>query len=95
MPEANGQKPQIEYPCQWGFKIIGTDEAEVRVAVKACLEGCLKQGTGDRPYELGFSRASSQGKYVSLTLNIEVQDEKERNALFQSLTDRPEVRMVI
>ena len=95
MPEANDQKPQIDYPCRWEYKIIGTDEGAVREAVKACLPEALNQGSGDRPYELGFSRASNQGKYVSLVLAVEVQDGKERNTLFQVLGDRPEIKMVI
>lgn len=95
MVDLNGQKPHIDYPCQWAFKIIGTDEVSVRAAVKDCLAESLNEGTGERPYELGFSRTSKEGKYVSLVLDIEIQDEKERNGLFKALTDRPEVRMVI
>ena len=95
MVDLNDQKPHIDYPCQWAFKIIGTDEDSMRAAVKDCLAESLNEGTGERPYELGFSRASSEGKYVSLVLDIEVQDEKERNALFKALGDRPEVRIII
>ena len=89
------QKPKITYPCQWGFKVIGTEEDAVRAAVKACLADCLNDKSGDREYELGFSRVSGEGKYVSLTLNMEVQDEEERNNLFRALADRAEIRMVI
>ena len=95
MVDLNGQKPHIDYPCQWAFKIIGTDEESMRVAVKDCLAMSLNKGTGERPYELGFSRRSNEGKYVSLVLDIEVEDEDERNALFKALTDRPEIRLVI
>ena len=95
MADRQNDKPQISYPCQWGFKIIGTDEEAVREAVKACLAGCFNRDSGDRPYQLEFSRASGKGKYVSLTLTLEVRHEQERNNLFRALTDRPEIRLVI
>ena len=31
-------KPVVEYPCQWGYKVIGPDEDAMRSAVKLCLE---------------------------------------------------------
>ena len=95
MSDIQGGKPVIIYPCQWGFKVIGMAEDAVRAAVKDCLAECLNQETGDRAYELGFSRSSGEGKYVSLTLNLEVQDELERDTLFRALADRPEIRLVI
>ena len=95
MPEMNNQKPLVEYPCQWGYKVIGAEEESLREAVKECLDTCLKAGTGDREFELDHSRASKGGKYVSLSLNLTVQDETERDAIFAALTNRPEIVMVI
>ena len=89
------ERPEITYPCPWGFKVIGLQEEAVREAIKECLGDCLNRESGDRPYEVGFSRSSGSGKYVSITLNLEVQDEEERNALFRALADHPEIRMVI
>ena len=95
MPEGNIQKPLVEYPCLWGYKVIGPDEEAMRAAVKKCLEECLRDNTGDRGFELGQSRTSKGGKYVSLSLNLTVQDEAERNAVFAALSGRPEILMVI
>jgi len=89
------QRPAIEYPCPWSFKVIGMDEEEVRRAVKIMLTVCLDQDSGDRPYELGLSRNSGGGKYVSLNLTVTVNNQAERNALFAGLADCPEIRMVI
>lgn len=88
-------KPEINYPCLWGYKVIGTDEAALRLAVETCLAECFSDEPVCRPYELGFSRVSDGGKYVSLSLSLEVRDEDERNTLFRALADRPEVRMLI
>jgi putative lipoic acid-binding regulatory protein len=91
----SNQKPEITYPCLWGYKVVGADEAEVRQAIQECLHESLNPDSGDREFEIGFSRASSKGNYVSLTLNLEIQDQEERDTLFRALADRPEVRMVI
>jgi putative lipoic acid-binding regulatory protein len=88
-------KPEITYPCRWGYKVIGIEESSLRLAIETCLAECFADESPCRPYELGFSRVSDKGKYVSLSLSLQVQDEVERNALFRALADRPEIRMVI
>jgi putative lipoic acid-binding regulatory protein len=99
MSQPDNQKPKIEYPCQWGFKVIGNDEATVRTAIGQCLEECVLEFEGskakDRPVQFGDSRSSGGGKYVSLGLTVEVKTEDERNTIFRALADRPEVKMVL
>jgi len=95
MSEENDQKPVVEYPCLWGYKVIGAEEETIRGAVKQCMDTCLNPNTGDRQFELGMSRSSKGGKYISLSLNLTVQDESERDAIFTALTNRPEIVMVI
>ena len=70
MSEANNGKPLVEYPCLWGYKVIGPEENSLREAVKECLDTCLNPNSGDREFELGMSRSSKGGKYVSLSLNL-------------------------
>ncbi len=99
MSGTNNQKPTIEYPCQWGFKVIGNDEETVRAAISECLEECIRgfaeDQAEDRPVEFGDSRTSGGGKYVSVGLTVEVMSEVERNVIFRALADRPEVKMVL
>lgn len=89
------QKPKIEYPCQWGYKVIGDDEETVHQAIRDCLSQCFEPGEEQRPVEIGASRTSGGGKYVSVGLSVEVMNEEERNIVFQALADRPEIKMVI
>ncbi len=89
------QKPHITYPCPWDYKIIGTDENVLREAVVTCLDQALSQAAGEREYELGTSRTSNGGKFVSLKLNLMVLDEAERNGIFSSLAGHPAIRIVI
>ncbi len=95
MSAADQQKPVVEYPCPWSYKIIGPDEEAMRTAVRECLDRHLARDSGDREFELGQSRVSKGGKYVSLSLNLTVQDQAERDALFVALSECPEILMVI
>ncbi len=95
MSNNSNEKPVIEYPCPWDYKIIGTSEDILRQAVPECLQQSLHQATGEREFELGTSRTSNGGKYVSLRLNLMVMDEAERKAIFSSLANHPEIRIVI
>ncbi len=95
MSNPNNQKPKIDYPCQWGFKVIGNDEETVHQAIRECLAECLGDDEKERPVEIGGSRTSGGGKYVSVGLAVEVMNEEERNIIFQALADRPEIKMVI
>ena len=95
MSENQDQKPVVTYPCLWGYKVIGPDEENMRQAVKLCLDDCLQENTGDREFELGHSRTRKGGTYVSLSLNLPVNDETERDAIFAALSARTEILMVI
>lgn len=95
MSNPNNQKPKIEYPCQWGYKVIGNDEETVHKAIRNCLSECFEPGEELKSLEIGGSRVSGGGKYVSVGLTIEVMNEEERNIIFQALADRPEIKMVI
>jgi putative lipoic acid-binding regulatory protein len=95
MKSEPNQRPVIEYPCPWDFKIIGTSEDAMREVVGKCLEETLHRAAGEREFELGMSRTSNGGNYVSLRLNLMVMDEAERNNIFTYLANQPEIRIVI
>jgi len=95
MTDAKPDKPLIEYPCEWGYKVIGTNEEAVRAAVQKSLDTCLTSNSGDREFSLGLSKESKGGKYLSLGLTITVLDEGERDGIFQTLKDHPDVLMVM
>ena len=95
MTDPKQEKPIIEYPVEWGYKVIGTDEQVVRNAVKECLDAALYRETGDREFELGLSRASKGGKYLSLSLTLVVMTEEERDGIFRAMTGHPDILMVM
>lgn len=88
-------KPSVEYPCRWTYKVIGRDPEAVRAAIQTCLPLCLPGPLSGRDPHLESSRTSSGGAYVSLNLTVTVQDEGERTCVFCSLAENPEIIMVI
>jgi len=95
MTDPKQEKPTIEYPCEWSYKVIGTDEDAVRAAVQQSLDACLTPNSGDREFSLGMSRESKGGKYLSIGLTLTVLNEDERDGIFKTLKDHPDVLMVM
>ncbi|MGM0441142.1 MAG: HP0495 family protein [Elusimicrobiota bacterium] len=73
------KKPDIEYPCTWTYKIFGTNKSALQQGVRKIMDG------GKYEYDLKFSRKSRTGKYVSMSLKIDVPSEKVRNKIYSSL----------
>jgi putative lipoic acid-binding regulatory protein len=81
------EKPIIEYPCKWPFKILGSDEPLMRKAVESIM--------GVSRFSLMASNASKTGKYVSLSLETEVRDENHRNQIYEDLKAASSIKMVL
>lgn len=79
------QKPEINYPCDWTYKVIGEDEIKIREAIDNLLGAAGK---------IKKASSSSKGKYTSLSLVITLQDEAQRNRIYQDLAADPAVKMV-
>jgi putative lipoic acid-binding regulatory protein len=80
-------RPEIEYPCAWSYRVIGTDEKTLRHAISECLEG--------REYRVSLSSSSSSGKYISLNLETIVHSEEIRVSTYHSLGRHPSVKIVL
>ena len=80
-------KPDIDYPCTWPFKVIGSSKSE--------LEKAIGEVVGKREALVSFSRSSSGGKFVSLNLELIVENEEDRNSIYVQLNKHRAVKMVI
>ena len=80
-------KPKINYPCNWGFKIIGTDKEK--------LESCIFDIMAHRNYKCREGNISSKGKSISINADCEVSSQEERDELFKAFRDHCDVKMVI
>ena len=78
---------EIEYPCEWRYRLIGRSAEGVRAAVEAAV--------GERPHRLEPGHESRGGRYVSLTLTMTVESEAARLAIYHRLSEADAVRMVL
>lgn len=79
--------PLIEYPCQWSYLIIGSDEKALRKAISECA--------GGTDHRVSYSKRSSSGTYVSLNLEIVIHNEETRLGIYHSLSGNPLVKIVL
>ena len=80
-------KAKLDYPCQWLYKVIGTDHEQLRHAIAEIIN--------DSPCKISLSNSSSSGKYLCLNLEITVQSEEVRNSIFSGLKKHPHIKMVL
>ncbi|HVS17805.1 MAG TPA: DUF493 domain-containing protein [Planctomycetota bacterium] len=83
----HGERPQIEYPCTWTYRVIAADVVGTAHAIAERL--------GTRPHTLQQGRTSRTGKYASIELELEVVDAADRDELFAALNDMHGVRFVL
>jgi len=84
------ERPEITYPTQWGFKIIGRD--------KDALEKCIKEIMkieGDKEHLCSIGNSSKTGKFTTYNASCTVDSEEERNRIFKYFEDHDDVNMVI
>ena len=80
-------KPQIDYPTQWGFKLIGKD--------KDALHACIKETMGDKEHACSTGNVSKNGKFHSYNTSCSVESQEERDKLFKCFRDHEDVKMVL
>ena len=81
------ERPEINYPTNWGFKLIGRD--------KDALLVCIKEAMGEKEHFCSPGNASKTGKFHSYNTSCSVESEEERNRIFKYFEDHKDVNMVI
>lgn len=85
--DSNNKKPNIEYPCDWYYKIIGVDLDEMIKAIELIADGM--------DYKISSSNVSSKGNYFSLNLRVFVTTEVIRDIIFEKLKANEFIKMVL
>ena len=80
-------KAQINYPCQWLYKVIGLDREK--------LHRALLEIVSDDSCDITFSNSSRTGKYHCLNLEVTVLSEEVRNSIYMALKAHPQVKIVL
>lgn len=88
---ADEQPSLLEFPCDFPLKIIGFQRAGYAQAV---LEVVRRHAPDYDGAEMQM-RASSKGKYLSLTCTIRATSRVQLDALYQALCDHPLVVKVL
>lgn len=73
-------KPTINYPCFWEYKLIFESTQNVELIVKEVLE--------QREFSLEIGRKSTHAKYESYLLKVYVDSEADRLHLFNAFKER-------
>lgn len=84
-PEGSGR--DMEYPCRWGYTLIGEDGEALGRAARAAA--------GGKECFLSSGRRSSGGKYRSCYLELDVGTEAERTEVYERLQADPAVRAIL
>jgi putative lipoic acid-binding regulatory protein len=80
-------KPEINYPCNWFYKIIGTSVDDMIIAIEEIVIGL--------EYEITPSNISRNEKYYSLNLKVLVPSEVMRDLIFQKLDEHSAIKFVL
>lgn len=78
-------RPLIDYPCEWEYRVIGTDADEIRSAVASII--------GDRRHSL--RDGNRRGRFLSLVLELVVETEAQRDGIYRQLCQHAAVRIVL
>lgn len=86
-PVTLGCRPEIQYPCPWGYKVIGRSPEDLTQAVTEVLAGCA--------FSVTPSHTSKGGSYHCLNVETIVASEPQRLDLYERLRRHPAIRMVL
>jgi uncharacterized protein len=87
--DGNGNQPKLEldYPCQWRYKIVGEKKERIIEAVCEIIS--------EKEHKIEHSNHSKTGKYISMNLDLLVHNEDERNFIYEALKAHQHIKMVL
>ncbi|UCH64391.1 MAG: DUF493 domain-containing protein [Ignavibacterium sp.] len=85
--DSNSNRPEIQYPSNWQYKVIGTNLDEMITAVK--------EAAGNLQYEITPSNVSENSKYYSVNFSVVVTSEAVRDMIYKKLTSSEFIKIVI
>ena len=89
--ETEQQETLLEFPCKFPVKAMGRDEDGFEALVTKIIlaHGEIYAG------EPVSTNASSTGKYISITVNIEALSKAQLDSIYQDLTDCEQVLVAL
>ena len=83
----DSKRPEIQFPCEWSYKIIGSNVSGILSAIEESVLGLN--------YDVTPSNVSRNEKYVSLNLKLEVPNEIVRILIYEKLTKSPDIKFIL
>ena len=80
------EKASIDYPCEWVYKVIGSDKESVYGATAGIMQDCA--------YQINDSNTSKKGKYLSFNVTVMVGNETYRNKIYQAFKEHGDIKFV-
>ena len=81
----------LEFPCQFAIKAMGKASADF----DAVVVEIVRRHAGDIHEGAVSTRPSKAGTYTSVTVMIEATSRAQLDAIYQGLTDHPDVLMAL
>ena len=82
-----GEKLELQYPCNWCYKVIASEKEALQKAVKDVID--------EREHKLSSSNSSKTGKYISMNLDMLVHNEEDRQFIYDALKKHQDIKMVL
>ncbi len=82
-----GKKLELEYPCNWDYKVI--------INAHCKIEHVVKNVIGDRTYKIGAPKHSKDKNYISYKVSLLVHSDEDRVGLFDLFKKEDCVKIVL
>ena len=82
----DNEEISIDYPCEWVYKVIGSDKGSVHNAIASMIQ--------DNEFHINDSNTSKTGKYLSFDVTVMVRDEAYRNKIYQVFKEHDDIKFV-
>lgn len=89
--QSNTAEPLIDFPCDFAIKVMGETDAAFSATIIALIQTKVPSFGAER-IEM---RASSGGKYISLTCTVYVESQVQLDDVYRLLTAHPAVKYAL
>lgn len=87
MIDLSKEKLELDYPCNWTYKLVVLEKINIKKTVKEVVL--------QREHIVVESKSSSNGKFKSYSLELLVHNEDDRKTLFEVLGEHDDIKMVL
>jgi len=89
--EPHTAPPLIDFPCTFPIKVMGETHEEFSTTMVSVIQTLVPSFTAEHV----IMRASSAGKYISLTCNVYVSSQDQLDDIYRLLSAHPLVKFAL